>query len=889
MVGREDRMFGLGTTGRDSELRWLDARLHPGRPRRTPAVVVVRGPIGIGKTSLVRAALAQHPDSVICRTTAVRGGEAGPELFAALREAGVRQPELDPDAFEDWYTDFTVWARNRTGLVLVVDDVQWCEEPLLHWLGLLARRAAGLPVRIVLLRSSTAAEARVPDLECWYGTEVLDLGGLPEHAVSRLVAAAGREAGESFVRYCLERTGGNPLLLGQLLGGEGGEPSGTSVLRSLLERLPEYVRLVALAAAVLGDRDLFLVARLAEVPLHTAETAVGMLRAQQILAPERLEFRNRAVRAGLLDGTGPAELARLRRAAATLLSDAAEPAEVIAEQILQLAEPEPWMVDLLCDAAGGATERGAPETALRYLRSAVAARAEDVDLLVQLAEAVARVEPGDGFELLHQALEREGDPVKRADIAVRLGRLALVVRRCGTAVRVLEDELTRLDEELRPPVQRHLHALLGLVGIEHRDSVERLDTWLRADHVRPRAGLAEAGHFAVRAVVTALEGVEPEQAADWAARAIRRSDATVDDSPVSAAVLALMLADEVDLARGKLTEVIDLVPAKRSEYLAFRGLVSHWCGNLTGAGADTERAYTLASQETGRTAAVVPRIALATVLVEQGEASQADRVLRETDSMQLLEHTVLRPWFELIDARARWALGEQDAALVLFHRCAESLTEVGITNPLLAPWWFEAACLLADAGQHEEAAELAAHGAAPALQWGTPRAIGMARLAAGLTAEPGERVGLLEEASGTLAGSPARREAALAEFELGRALIDVGELGAARQRLRRATRSSLRLGDRQLPRRARQAAAAAGIPRQESPLASLSPAERRSVELAGRGVSNRVIAERLFVTVRTVETHLTSAYRKLQVNSRGELATALGQTSDCPEWTGTSR
>ncbi|WP_037347523.1 helix-turn-helix transcriptional regulator [Sciscionella sediminilitoris] len=889
MVDRKDRMPGLGMIGRDSELRWLDARLRPGRSRRTPVVVVVRGPIGIGKTSLVDAALARCADSVICRATAVRGGEAGPELFAALREAGVRQPELDPGAFEDWYTDFTVWARNRTGVVLVVDDVQWCEEPTLRWLGLLARRAAGLPLRIVLVRTRKAADARVPDLECWYGTETLDLGGLPEQAVSQLVTAADGGATESFVRYCLERTGGNPLLLGQLLVEENGPPSGRSAVGSLLDRLPDYVRLVGLAVAVLGGRELFLVARLAEVPVHTAETAVGMLRAQQILAPEGLEFRNESVRAGLLDGAGPTELARLRRAAATLLSDAAEPAEVVAEQVLQLAEPEPWMVDLLCDAATVASERGAPDTALRYLRSAAAARPEDVDLLVQLAEAVARVEPGNGFELLQHALERESDPVKRADIAVRLGRLALVVRRCGTAVRVLEDELTRLDEDLRPPVQRHLHALLGLVGIEHRDSVERLDSWLRADHVRPRAGLAEAGHFAVRAVVAALEGVEPEQAADWASRAIRRCDATVDDSPVSAAVLALMLADEVDLAHGKLTEVIDLVPAKRGEYLAFRGLVSHWCGNLTGAGADTERAYALASQEAGRSAAVVPRIALATVLVEQGEAGEADRVLRETDSMQLLEHTVLRPWFELIDARVRWALGEQDTALVLFNRCAESLAEVGITNPLLAPWWFEAVCLLTDAGQHEEAAELAAYGAAPALRWGTPRAIGMARLAEGITAEPGERVGLLEQACGTLAESPARREAALAEFELGRALIDVGELGAARQRLRRATRASLRLGDRQLPRRARQAAAAAGIPRQESPLASLSPAERRSVELAGRGVSNRVIAERLFVTVRTVETHLTSAYRKLQVTSRVELATALGQPPDCVEWTGTSR
>ena len=58
---------------------------------------------------------------------------------------------------------------------------------------------------------------------------------------------------------------------------------------------------------------------------------------------------------------------------------------------------------------------------------------------------------------------------------------------------------------------------------------------------------------------------------------------------------------------------------------------------------------------------------------------------------------------------------------------------------------------------------------------------------------------------------------------------------------------------------------------------ALTAAERRVAELAARGMANREIAESLFVTVRTVEFHLSHSYRKLGIDSRGKLAAALGQ------------
>ncbi|OXM50384.1 LuxR family transcriptional regulator [Amycolatopsis thailandensis] len=897
---------GRAPAGRDDELRRLAARLSPGAPGQGSvikgsiikgSVIVVRGQAGIGKTSLLDAALAALTDTVVLRGAGAPddGAAASRELLAELSRAGVRAS--DPDDFAAWYEGFADWAGGRSAIVFAVDDVQWCDEPTVRWLSLLARHSTRLPVRMILVRSAAdgpeGAAERLADLESWYGTEVLDLGPLPAEAVAALAReAVGSEPGEAFVRHCVEQSGGNPLLLREMLDELGkvasgiapvaGSAAGAALIHSLFAGVPDYARKVATAIAVLGGQDLSLVARLAKVPARTAGTAVELLRSQHILAAEGFSFRHDPVRDGLLDALEPAELGRWRRTAAILLSDAAGSPEEVAEHLLELAELDSWMVDLLRDAASCACDRGAPWDALRYLRPAAAARPSDGGLAVQLAETVALLEPDSGFDLLRRALELQQDPVDRARAAVKLGRAALVARRCGTAVTVLERVLTVLGGEMDQQLRGHLEGLLCLVGIEDRDSLAKLDTRIQPRNSGGPETVVDARHLAVCAVVAALDGTRPREAAEWAMRAIRGYTPTTDDSAVSSAVLALLLTDEVDVARDELTRAIELVPAQRSEYLAFRGLLGHWCGDLATAAADAGQAYALSRRAEGRTGGVVPRIALATVAAQQGDTSKAMKLLREADSPQLWDHTVMRPWFQLVDARVHWAAGDREAALKLFHLCGESLADVGIANPLLAPWWFEAACLLADEGRFEAAADLAAEGAEPAVRWGTPRAIGMAKLATAVSTRGPGRIGLIEEATAVLAGSPARLEEALAEFHLGRALVDAGDTAAARTHLRRCVELSLRTGDRFLLRRAQRTAAGAGIPSEVTPLASLSPAERHIARLAGRGVSNRVIAERLFVTVRTIETHLTSVYRKLRITGRAELAVVLGHTDDRP-------
>ncbi|RJQ76183.1 AAA family ATPase [Amycolatopsis panacis] len=890
------REAGIDLVGRESELSWLVARMC-GQAAGAGPVVVLSGPCGIGKTSLVRAAAARAAAAglIVCSVAAAlesREDEFGVAvgLRTGLRAAGAPVSEPFPDT--GCGAEFGAWVRAAPGLVLVIDNVQWCDEQSLRWLATLLRATAGLRLRVVLVWSGetiSGVTEHIAELTSLHGTEVLDVGPLSEVAVAELVGAAvGADAGELFANRCFAESGGNPLLLNGMLGELGGTGTGllpfacpaggADLVRSLFTGLPAHVRRVACAIAVLGRNEPALLARLAEIPVRTALAAVDVLRQQHILAAEGPGFRHDPVRGELLRQLPAAGLERLRRSAALLLSDAAGAPEEIARQILELSSLDEWMVDILREAARSAEDRNAPWEAVRYLRPAVNALPGDVRLAVQFAETVARLDPVSGFALMAQALRGETDPRECAGIALRLGRLALVARRCGEAVDAMEAALARLtgdaaDEQLGG----ELRTALCLVGIEDRHIVAgRLNPRLRALRDGNPDQDPEAGQLALRAVVAALRGTDRDQAVSCASRAVRACDIAVDDSPVPSAVLALLLADEVGLARDELSRAIELVPAQRSEYLALRALLGHWCGDLIEAAADARAAYVHCRRAEGRAGGVVPRVALATVLVRRGDLTRAARLLREADGPELREHSTIRPQYLLAQAHILGGKGRTEEALRTFRQCRDSLAEIDIGNELLAPWWFDAAWLLAELGRSGEVAEFVAHSTETVLGWGTPRAIGMVRLVRALTVTGRERIALLEEAAATLAGSPAGLEEAMAECRLGMALFAHGDVRGARDRLRRAVALSARNGDRWLLHRAHRAAAEAGLAdAMLSPLAVLSSTERQVAVLAGSGASNRVIAEQLFITVRTVETHLTSVYRKLRIPGRAGLAGVL--------------
>ncbi len=127
--------------------------------------------------------------------------------------------------------------------------------------------------------------------------------------------------------------------------------------------------------------------------------------------------------------------------------------------------------------------------------------------------------------------------------------------------------------------------------------------------------------------------------------------------------------------------------------------------------------------------------------------------------------------------------------------------------------------------------------------------------------------------------APPRLETMRALVDLGAALRRENRRSDAREPLERAADMASRGGAVALSQRARVELAAAGArPRRDALLSgpgSLTPSERRIAELAATGQSNREIAQALFVTPKTVEYHLRNAYRKLDIQTRGELAGVL--------------
>lgn len=152
----------------------------------------------------------------------------------------------------------------------------------------------------------------------------------------------------------------------------------------------------------------------------------------------------------------------------------------------------------------------------------------------------------------------------------------------------------------------------------------------------------------------------------------------------------------------------------------------------------------------------------------------------------------------------------------------------------------------------------------------------------------------LTEAVEVTADTPLRLEHARALVERGAALRRSGSRVEARDDLRAGMDRAFRCGATVLSERAREElVAAGGKPRRYaiSGVDSLTPSEQRVARMAADGLANREIAQALFVTIRTVQMHLTNVYRKLGIDSRGQLPEAIKETGDvrpASEWTGPS-
>jgi DNA-binding CsgD family transcriptional regulator len=194
-----------------------------------------------------------------------------------------------------------------------------------------------------------------------------------------------------------------------------------------------------------------------------------------------------------------------------------------------------------------------------------------------------------------------------------------------------------------------------------------------------------------------------------------------------------------------------------------------------------------------------------------------------------------------------------------------------------SPALFPYRSLLALSGQVESAAalRLAAEELELARSWGAPGPLGRSLRTLGLLRDDRE---LLEESLAVLDGSPWRLEHARTLVELGAALRRAGQRRDAREPLHAGMELAHACGAAPLVARAREELLATGArPRRvvRSGVDALTASERRVARMAADGMTNRQIAQALFVTTRTVEVHLTHAYQKLDITRREELLPAL--------------
>jgi ATP/maltotriose-dependent transcriptional regulator MalT len=225
--------------------------------------------------------------------------------------------------------------------------------------------------------------------------------------------------------------------------------------------------------------------------------------------------------------------------------------------------------------------------------------------------------------------------------------------------------------------------------------------------------------------------------------------------------------------------------------------------------------------------------------------------------------------------------GDHVQALADFLAYGEICRLVGYEDRT-TPWRLGAAQAAAALGRAEQATELAAAALEIAATWGTPGGLGTVQRVRALVGSPDEYSDRLAESVATLRRSLYRFELAGALVDHGIALRRDGKRREARTQLEAGLELAARCKAEALIERARDELHVLGArPRRLmfSGVEGLTATERRVATMAADGLSNREIAQALFVTTKTVETHLRSVYRKLDIGSRRELPERLAPTS----------
>ncbi|MDP8969753.1 MAG: LuxR C-terminal-related transcriptional regulator [Actinomycetota bacterium] len=802
-----------------------------------------------------------------------------------------------------------------TPVLLVLEDLHWADDGSILVLEQLVRRLADQPLALIAtFRPAPRPRALEHVLDADLGRSVtrLRMGGLDPPSVDELVARMlAARPGPELRRLC-ERAGGNPLYLTELVRAllaedaivvdDGVASLTTSTLpRSLRDVVARSLRFlsddaheVIMAASVLGST--FSVEDLAVVMDRSVSATLRALREPlrgRLLVEdrERLTFQHDLVHEILYDTLPAAGRDALHAQAARRLAAAGRPAGTVARHfLLGATEGDVEAVDWLTRAGRAAAGR-APGAAVELLEAAtrIAGRDHPERDTIETDLAIATVWSGcavDGEARLRSLLERSHDPEIELPVRLTLAQALFHDGRMHSAVEEVE-------RALRLPaittVQRaHLLAesALGAVWSGALDQARsRARDALRAG----RTVGDDATICSALAVHSSLEqvGGRLRRALKLAGRAVE----IAESSPGAETrrrpphiLLGLILAEHDQLEEA--VKAIDTARRIAEElgtvwYLPMLhwvlGLSHFFAGDLDDAASEIDAGVEMSEEIGTRLQLIWARAVQAHVHLLR------DRLDAARDAIGMGEQEMTRTgpqaksdWLLWARAGLAEAEGDVETAHTVLRLVWDAYDQIGVVSERRAVGP-DLVRLCLRTGRRSEAENVADDVQAAAGVIDTASARGAALRCRGLAAGDAD---LLLKAMQAYAESPRRLEAAAAEEDAGTTLAAAGRADEAVACLSNAlaayeARGARRPADRVLAalrelgvrpgKRGKRSRAATGWE-------SLTDRERRSATLAAEGLTNPQIAERLFVSPRTVETHLSNTYAKLSITSRVELA-----------------
>lgn len=803
----------------------------------------------------------------------------------------------------------------RGPILLAIDDLHWIDPQTAKWLQYLAPRVSELPV--LVLGGARPAEpgwtAIAAPIDGLPGSEKLSVAPLGRSAVTELLEARlGRQVAPEFALACLQATGGNPFFLTELLRAavsDGLEPVGANVhvvpnlgtkeiARSIVVRLgrlgPDAAELANAAAVLAADATLPRAASLAGLDRDRALDAWdALVRGEILQSSQPLEFIHPIARAAIYRETPPGERTRAHRRAGAILHDDGAPPERVAGHALACepaddAEVAAW----LRTAAHSAMRAGAPDAAARYLRRAlsepppVSLRAA---LEFELGRALIGLDSAAAAECFGRAAHgMEG--MKRLE-ALRLQAYTLgFAGRLGDAMAVykLAVGLAGDDRESVLQLAGRRDFFAGWWPADpdreqRRRDLRRLASTLSGSTCGERQVIGAA------AVAAIHDGTVPARQVLAVARRLNQVelnwlDRERDMTPGCLVAVALVCDDATAAEFMEQHAVPECSTQGRLAELSYALSWLAFARFREGALLDAEASARTAWQIMTAAGAMAPVVhwcataVFAETLLARGELAEAASVLESWRSSGEHPAVSVFSWPELLAGQVLVAQGCRAEGAELMIETGTWLERQGFTNPAYIPWRAHAAPALAAIGRDDKARELIRPAVERARRFGAPWALGMALRAEGMATQGDRGIELLRESVGVLEPSSCRLEHAHALLELGAALRRRNRRTEAREQLRGALAAAHRCGAEPLRVRAEHELAATGARARRVVLTgveSLTASERRVAELAVAGASNRDIAQQLFVTRKTVETHLGHAYQKLGISSRRQLAEIL--------------